>query len=173
MLNETASTVTLEEVLEAALFLLLLDLGEDRQEFVELDLLLATLLGAAHLADEVKGWVQVQGTECVAKIHGIHLAGAFPVVDGEDELCLCKDGTWGCAHVEISGDLVDPTRRIGPLFPDRPGRRTCAVQGSGLSIFRLAHGNAVSVGNLFTASNWSSPLASDVRRVPFAQYTIR
>uniref|UniRef100_A0A182JM50 Uncharacterized protein n=1 Tax=Anopheles atroparvus TaxID=41427 RepID=A0A182JM50_ANOAO len=80
---------TLEEVLVAALFLLLLDLGEDRQELVELDLLLAALLGAAHFADEVQRRVQVQGAEGVAEVKGIDLAGTFPIVDGEDELRLC------------------------------------------------------------------------------------
>lgn len=56
----------LNEILIAALFLLLLDLRVNGQEFVHLDLLLVALLGATHLLNQRQGGVQVQGAQSIA-----------------------------------------------------------------------------------------------------------
>lgn len=56
----------LNEILIAALLLLLLHLRVDGQEFVQLDLLLVALLGATHFLDQSQGGVQVQSAQGIA-----------------------------------------------------------------------------------------------------------
>lgn len=78
---------TLEEVLEATLFLVLFALAEDRQKFVQFHFLFAPLLRAAQLLDGRVRGVQVQRAKDVAKINCIDDVGAIIVVDGEGKLC--------------------------------------------------------------------------------------
>lgn len=82
----------LEEVLEAALLLLVLHLRVDGQEFLERQQFLVALLGLAHLLDESERRVQVQSTEHIAQVEGVDLLGAVGIVDAERELRLCELG---------------------------------------------------------------------------------
>ena len=80
----------LEEVLEGALVLGLLDLGVDLVELLQGDVLLALLLGAAQALDSLEGGVLVHAAEAVAQVEQVHAGLALKVIDVEREL-----GAWG------------------------------------------------------------------------------
>lgn len=88
----------LEEVLVAALVLLLLDLGEDGQELLDGQLLLAPLLGGAHLLAQRQGRVEVQGAQHIADLAGVDLALTLHVEDGESELSPWKGSSSSSAR---------------------------------------------------------------------------
>lgn len=100
----------LQKVFNGAYILVFLDLAVDRQELVGLDFLLTCrkikvyvkpcdnllllhhvhtlLLGATHLFNLGKGWVQVKSAKAVAQIEHVHRLISVKVVDREGEFPL-------------------------------------------------------------------------------------
>lgn len=76
----------LQEVIESAGILGVLDLSEDGEELIGLQELLLLHLGSAELLDLSEGWVQIECTEHVADVEGVHRLVALEIVDGEGEL---------------------------------------------------------------------------------------
>merc|ERR1719305_1332666 len=77
----------LDEVLEVASFLGLLDVAVDWVELFQLNELLSLLLGAAQFVNHLQGWVQVETTEAVAEVEHVHAGLALKVVDVKSKLC--------------------------------------------------------------------------------------
>lgn len=71
----------LHEVLVGAGVLVLLDLSENGHEVINLDHLLLLLVLASDLLNDSQGGVQVQGSEAVADVEGVHRAIALEVID--------------------------------------------------------------------------------------------
>lgn len=82
----------LNEVLVAALLLLVLHLAVDGQELLQRQQLLVALLGLADLLDQGQGGVAVQRAQHIAQVEGVDLLRAVGIVDAERELGLC----FGC-----------------------------------------------------------------------------
>lgn len=76
----------LQEVLVAALVLVLLDLGEDGQELLNSQLLLSALLAGAHLLAQGQSGVQVQGAKHITDLGRVDGALTLHIEDGESEL---------------------------------------------------------------------------------------
>ena len=76
----------LDEVLEGAGVLGLLELGVDGVELVQLDELLALLLGPAQLVDGLQRGVEVQAAEAVTQVEQVHAGLALEVVNVEGKL---------------------------------------------------------------------------------------
>merc|ERR1719507_1299940 len=77
----------LNEVLEVAGFLGLLDVAVDWVELFQLNELLSLLLGAAQFVNHLQGWVQVEATETVTEEEHVHAGLALKVVDVKSKLC--------------------------------------------------------------------------------------
>lgn len=71
----------LHEVLVRAGVLVLLDLSENGHEVINLDHLLLLLVLASDLLNDSQGGVQVQGSEAVTDVEGVHRAIALEVID--------------------------------------------------------------------------------------------
>lgn len=84
----------LNEVLVAALLLLVLHLAVDGQELLQRQQLLVALLGLADLLDQGQGRVAVQRAQHIAQVEGVDLLRAVGIVDAERELGLCADRKW-------------------------------------------------------------------------------
>jgi len=77
----------LDEVLVGSGVLGLLHLAVDRVELLQLDELLALLLGAAQFVDHLESGVEVQAPETVAEVEEVHPGLALKVVDVKGKLC--------------------------------------------------------------------------------------
>lgn len=82
----------LDEVLVAALLLLVLHLRVDGQELLQRQQLLVALLRLADLLDQRQRGVAVQRAQHIAQIEGVDLLRTVGIVDAERELGLCAKG---------------------------------------------------------------------------------
>ena len=79
----------LNKVLERSGILLLLDFGVNWVKLLQLDELLALLLGATEALDNLQGWAEVKTTEHITQVEHIHPGLALKVVDVKGKSCPC------------------------------------------------------------------------------------